>query len=188
LDVLRADGWRWQCPTEKSGERCKYKHCLPIGYKLQSDIKALAAEEKENKRSLEEEIEEKRNAIDNATPVTEAVFMEWYKRKRAERDKKKREELEERRKHGRLTGREIIQSGSAEAWQDDENAQSKDEEQRERKEQNAPAQEDSSTVENDEQHHHQQDDDNTTTSNAGDKQDEETQQSLDVQDVGNDQA
>lgn len=142
--LYNADGWRWQCPNEKAGERCKYKHCLPVGYRLQSDIKALAAEEKEKSKSVEDDIEEKRSAVNNATPVTEEVFMQWYKRKREERDRKKREELEERKKTGRLTGREIIQSGAIIA--DDENAQSKAEQQQEISHMRAQEEEDEQTA------------------------------------------
>ena len=29
-------GWKWNCPN---GDTCKYKHCLPPGYKLKKDEK-----------------------------------------------------------------------------------------------------------------------------------------------------
>lgn len=28
-------GWNWSCPN--GGDKCKYKHCLPPGYKLKKD-------------------------------------------------------------------------------------------------------------------------------------------------------
>ena len=28
-------GWNWSCPM--NGDRCKYKHCLPPGYRLKRD-------------------------------------------------------------------------------------------------------------------------------------------------------
>lgn len=37
-------GWNWTCPN--GGDKCKYKHCLPPGYKLKRDIGSSAQEEK----------------------------------------------------------------------------------------------------------------------------------------------
>lgn len=37
LEAVEKDkyGWNWSCPN--NGDRCKYKHCLPPGYKLKRD-------------------------------------------------------------------------------------------------------------------------------------------------------
>ncbi len=37
LEAVEKDkyGWNWTCPN--NGDRCKYKHCLPPGYKLKRD-------------------------------------------------------------------------------------------------------------------------------------------------------
>lgn len=72
-------GWFWICPN--GGAECKYRHALPPGYVLKSQIKALLAEEAANRKTVEEEIEEARAAIEGATPVTAAVFMQWKQRK-----------------------------------------------------------------------------------------------------------
>lgn len=47
-------GWFWVCPN--GGKDCHYRHALPTGYVLKSQMKALLEEESE-KTPLEEEIE-----------------------------------------------------------------------------------------------------------------------------------
>lgn len=47
-------GWFWVCPN--GGKDCHYRHALPPGYVLKSQMKALIEEESE-KISIEEEIE-----------------------------------------------------------------------------------------------------------------------------------
>lgn len=47
-------GWFWVCPN--GGKDCHYRHALPPGYVLKSQMKALLEEETE-KVSIEEEIE-----------------------------------------------------------------------------------------------------------------------------------
>ena len=47
-------GWFWVCPN--GGKDCHYRHALPPGYVLKSQMKALLEEETE-KISIEEEIE-----------------------------------------------------------------------------------------------------------------------------------
>jgi hypothetical protein len=41
----RQYGWFWQCPN---GKDCKYRHALPPGYVLKSEMKALLEEEAAN--------------------------------------------------------------------------------------------------------------------------------------------
>jgi hypothetical protein len=48
-------GWFWVCPN--GGKDCHYRHALPPGYVLKSQMKALLEEEGE-KMSIEEEIEQ----------------------------------------------------------------------------------------------------------------------------------
>lgn len=47
-------GWFWVCPN--GGKDCHYRHALPPGYILKSQMKALLEEESE-KIPIEEEIE-----------------------------------------------------------------------------------------------------------------------------------
>ena len=47
-------GWFWVCPN--GGKDCHYRHALPPGYVLKSQMKALLEEESE-KITIEEEIE-----------------------------------------------------------------------------------------------------------------------------------
>jgi hypothetical protein len=48
-------GWFWVCPN--GGKDCHYRHALPPGYVLKSQMKALLEEESE-KIAIEDEIED----------------------------------------------------------------------------------------------------------------------------------
>lgn len=58
-------GWFWDCPN--GGKDCHYRHALPPGYVLKSQMKALLEEEAE-KVPVEEEIENQVIAIFNSVP------------------------------------------------------------------------------------------------------------------------
>lgn len=60
----------WSCPN---GKECKYRHKLPPGFQLKSEIKELLAAQEANKPSIEEEIEAERQLVDAKTPITEQV-------------------------------------------------------------------------------------------------------------------
>lgn len=62
----------WQCPQ---GKECKYRHALPPGYVLKSQMKELLEAEKANAPSIEEEIEAERAKVDARTPITEEVHL-----------------------------------------------------------------------------------------------------------------
>lgn len=102
-------GFFWVCPG--GGDECKYRHALPPGYVLKSQIKALAAEAAANKKTVEEEIEEARAHIKASTPVTDAVFQAWKRRKTAAAAAAAQQRLDERIKSGRLSGRELTEVG-----------------------------------------------------------------------------
>lgn len=66
-------GWLhrfWQCPN---GKECKYRHALPPGYVLKSQMKELLEAERAAQPSVEEQIEEERATVDAKTPITEEV-------------------------------------------------------------------------------------------------------------------
>lgn len=108
LDAVekRQYGWFWQCPN---GKDCKYRHALPPGYVLKSQMKQLLEEEVANKKSVEEEIEDERATVEAKTPITQDVFEKW----KAEKDLAKKKILQdkefERKKKGVLTGKEIFE-------------------------------------------------------------------------------
>jgi hypothetical protein len=56
------------CP---GGKGCKYKHALPQGYIMKSEMQALLALERKEEKSLEEVTEEQRSTIRAATPINE---------------------------------------------------------------------------------------------------------------------
>mmetsp|Transcript_1528 Transcript_1528/g.3707 ORF Transcript_1528/g.3707 Transcript_1528/m.3707 type:complete len:434 (-) Transcript_1528:240-1541(-) len=111
-------GWFWKCPN---GNECKYKHALPPGFVFKSQMKELLEEEKANKKDAAEEIEEERAKVEARTPITQDVFKMWRAKKIEARRKKDEAELEERRKKGILTGREIFAQEGFQA-QDDASA------------------------------------------------------------------
>ncbi|KAL4423266.1 hypothetical protein ABPG77_004535 [Micractinium sp. CCAP 211/92] len=98
-------GWFWQCPN---GKDCKYRHALPPGYVLKSQMKELLELEAANKQSVEEAIEEERAKVEAKTPVTVETFAIWMREKEAAKRKAEEEREADRKKRGIATGREIF--------------------------------------------------------------------------------
>lgn len=103
-------GWFWVCPN--GGKDCHYRHALPPGYILKSQMKALLEEESE-KLSVEEEIENQRAKVTTSTPMTPALFMQWKKTKIEERDAGIAAMRAERAKNDRMSGRELFMSDAS---------------------------------------------------------------------------
>ncbi|GMY14674.1 zinc finger CCCH domain-containing protein 11-like isoform X2 [Fagus crenata] len=103
-------GWFWVCPN--GGKDCHYRHALPPGYVLKSQMKALLEEETE-KIPIEEEIENQRAKLTTSTPMTPELFMQWKKKKIAERDAGLASQQAERAKNDRMSGRELFLSDSS---------------------------------------------------------------------------
>ncbi len=60
-----------KCPN---GSECKYRHALPPGYVLKSQMKELLEEQAAiANRDMTEVIEEERQKVDAKTPITEEV-------------------------------------------------------------------------------------------------------------------
>ncbi|KAG9453300.1 hypothetical protein H6P81_006204 [Aristolochia fimbriata] len=103
-------GWFWVCPN--GGKECHYRHALPPGYVLKSQMKALLEEERE-KISVEEEIENQRSKIATTTPMTPELFIQWRKKKMEERDAGLAASRAERAKNDRMSGRELFLSDAS---------------------------------------------------------------------------
>ncbi|OVA18200.1 zinc finger protein [Macleaya cordata] len=103
-------GWFWVCPN--GGKECHYRHALPPGYVLKSQMKALLEEESE-KISIEEEIENQRAKIAASTPMTPELFMQWKKTKLDEREAGLAAKRAERAKNDRMSGRELFLSDAS---------------------------------------------------------------------------
>ncbi|XP_028775970.1 zinc finger CCCH domain-containing protein 11 [Neltuma alba] len=103
-------GWFWVCPN--GGKNCHYRHALPPGYVLKSQMKALLEEEAE-KMPIEEEIEDQRSKLKTTTPMTPELFVQWKKKKIAERDASLAEQQAERAKNDRMSGRELFLSNAS---------------------------------------------------------------------------
>ncbi|KAF3433827.1 hypothetical protein FNV43_RR24930 [Rhamnella rubrinervis] len=103
-------GWFWVCPN--GGKDCHYRHALPPGYILKSQMKALLEEESE-KIAIEDEIENQRAKITTTTPMTTELFFQWKKKKMEERDAGLAAQQAERAKNDRMSGRELFLSDSS---------------------------------------------------------------------------
>lgn len=103
-------GWFWVCPN--GGKDCHYRHALPPGYVLKSQMKALLDEETE-KISIEEEIENQRAKVATSTPMTPELFMQWRNKKLEEREAGLAAQRAERAKNDRMSGRELFLSDSS---------------------------------------------------------------------------
>ena len=91
-------GFRWECPM--GGVKCKYRHMLPEGYVMTTKKEREAAKkqaelDKDNAKTLEEEIEEERAALrsDDLTPVTKESFFAWKERRKKQKQDVVEEEL-----------------------------------------------------------------------------------------------
>lgn len=98
-------GWFWVCPN--GGKECHYRHALPSGYVLKSQMKALL-EEEADKIPIEEEIENQRAKVTSTTPMTTELFLQWKKRKIEEKEAGLDAQRAERAKNDRMSGRELF--------------------------------------------------------------------------------
>ncbi|XP_022842895.1 zinc finger CCCH domain-containing protein 11-like isoform X3 [Olea europaea var. sylvestris] len=103
-------GWFWVCPN--GGKDCHYRHALPPGYVLKSQMKALI-EEEADKIPIEEEIENQRAKITATTPMTPELFMQWKKKKVEEREAGLAAQRAERAKNDCMSGRELFLSDAS---------------------------------------------------------------------------
>lgn len=103
-------GWFWVCPN--GGKECQYRHALPPGYILKSQMKALL-EEESDRLPIEDEIEDQRAKLKSTTPMTPELFMQWKKKKVEERDAGLAAQLAERAKNDRMSGRELFLSNAS---------------------------------------------------------------------------
>ncbi|KAK1352628.1 hypothetical protein POM88_053059 [Heracleum sosnowskyi] len=83
LEVVEMNqyGWFWVFPN--GGKSCHYRHALPPGYILKSQMKALLEKEVEK---ISEDIENQRAKVITSTPMTPELFLEWKKKKMEARD------------------------------------------------------------------------------------------------------
>ena len=107
LDAVekRQYGWFWSCPN---GKDCKYRHALPPGYVLPSQMKELLAAEAAAAPNIEDQIEAERAKVDARTPITAEVFAKWRADQEAAAAAVAGAAAAARAKAGTLTGREIF--------------------------------------------------------------------------------
>ncbi|KAK8921645.1 Zinc finger CCCH domain-containing protein 21 [Platanthera zijinensis] len=114
-------GWFWVCPN--GSKDCHYRHALPPGYILKSQMKALLEEETE-RLPIEDEIENQRHKLVSSTPMTPELFQQWKDKKIAEKEAERAANLAERAKNDRMSGRELFLS-DASLFVDDVEAEEK---------------------------------------------------------------
>lgn len=121
LDAIekRQYGWFWTCPN--GGKECMYRHALPPGYVLKSQMKQLLEEASANKLSVEEEIDQERMKIKSSTQLTGEVFAAWKAKKQEAKDAEMEKRRAHRAKEDRMSGRELFAS-DATLFVDDEEA------------------------------------------------------------------
>jgi len=68
-------GWFWECPN--GAEKCIYRHSLPPGFVLKSQLKK--DEEDREEETIEDQIEEEKKNIKTRTPLTLETFLQWKK-------------------------------------------------------------------------------------------------------------
>lgn len=117
-------GWFWSCPN---GENCMYKHALPPGFVLKSEMKKKS---EEDELSLEMLVEKERASLGaGVTKVTLETFLAWKARKLTEKkDEKKKQEDKKRQDYklgfmNGLTGRDLFTFNPDLITNDDDNAQ-----------------------------------------------------------------
>ncbi|XP_050385380.1 zinc finger CCCH domain-containing protein 11-like [Argentina anserina] len=98
-------GWFWVCPN--GNKECHYRHALPPGYVLKSQMKALLEEESE-KIAIEDEIENQRAKVTTCTPMTTELFMQWRNKKTEEKEAGLAAQRADRAKNDRMSGRELF--------------------------------------------------------------------------------
>ena len=98
-------GWFWACPN--GNKECMYRHALPPGYVLKSQMKLLLEEESANRLSVEEEIEQQRLAVKSSVALNSATFAEWKRQKQATKEAELAAKMADRMKHDRLRWAEM---------------------------------------------------------------------------------
>lgn len=110
LDAIETKkyGWFWECPN--GGDKCQYRHALPAGYVLKSEVKEV----EDKSELLEDRIERQRRALTTRTPVTLERLRLWLKNKqerKAEQEALVMEEAKENYKKGKrpvISGRALF--------------------------------------------------------------------------------
>lgn len=124
-------GWFWKCPN---GYNCKYKHCLPEGFKFENKKGGGEEVKKEDTElKLIEEIDNKRKQLDSkkVTPVTYEKFMAWVKKRREKKKKERDARIKEFmlakgvKQRKTVTGRELFEKNQG-LFKDAEGAAAKD--------------------------------------------------------------
>jgi hypothetical protein len=104
LDALESSkyGWFWECP---SGDKCIYRHVLPIGFVLKKDMK----KDKKEEISIEDLVEKERASLGYDLPkINLHSFLEWKKRKIEEKRRLAADDSEKRKTEFVKTGKAVV--------------------------------------------------------------------------------
>ena len=98
-------GWFWECPN--GGDTCKYRHALPPGFVLKSQMAKKSDTDPSDQITLEDFLETERNSIKKVTPVTAESFATWKKQRLLAQEvenKTRARQRESEYKAGKLSG------------------------------------------------------------------------------------
>jgi len=111
-------GWKWECPN---GEDCHYKHCLPKGFIITTAKDRIQEEMTiDEYYNWEEQIDAERERISKTgTPVNDATFSEWKKKRDEFRNLGK--EMDQKQKKSGQTGVQLFKNQNN-VFKDDDNA------------------------------------------------------------------
>lgn len=108
-------GWFWKCPDDPD---CKYKHKLPKGYVLKSEMRELMIAEKTKNAQKDQLFEtlEKLAGLQFAggssrVELTDESYSKWREGVLAKKAEARTKAADARKKKGLLTGREIMEQG-----------------------------------------------------------------------------
>ena len=108
-------GWFWQCPNEDPATKkeCHYRHALPQGFVLKSQLKREKEENasKSKEITIEAFLETERHKLGtNLTPVTKESFDKW-KKDRVDKKAAEGEALKKVKEASHSAGRQVGMSG-----------------------------------------------------------------------------
>ncbi|XP_033628852.1 zinc finger CCCH domain-containing protein 15-like [Asterias rubens] len=120
-------GWFWVCPN--GGDKCMYRHALPVGFVLKSQKKKQDEQQEEQKITIEELIEQERSKLGaQQTKITLETFLAWKRKKLSEKKAKLESQMNRKKndfKQGKslgITGRELFAFNPEMAGDDDDEA------------------------------------------------------------------
>mmetsp|Transcript_41278 Transcript_41278/g.78898 ORF Transcript_41278/g.78898 Transcript_41278/m.78898 type:complete len:449 (-) Transcript_41278:291-1637(-) len=119
-------GWFWSCPDADSQGGCKYRHKLPEGYVMKSEMRDLLIEERLNRRTADDDLRDKLAALElkaqgqQRVELTPETYAQWRSGVVRRRKEAQQAAAEARAKKGTYTGKELLEKGMGGNMEDDD--------------------------------------------------------------------